>query len=668
MDIHTTFNSLYTKIVINNADPEIRFDDTGDTGETKVLSQESLLRELGIRLEDGDKGLLVYEKLGVNSHILGLGERTHGLDRMRTVMTCWNTDPNGYDQIADPTYASIPFYIHVNGPTIRGVFINSGTRTVFDFGVKIYDHVSINVGEKSFEVYLFNGKSIEEVLEKYARLTGMPFMPEEWAFGHQISRYSYYPDTAVMDMLKAYTREFPISAIHFDIHYMDGRRLFTWNKSLFPDTTGFLERIHNLGVKVITILDPSVKADQNYRGFIAGLGKFIETEDGGLYVDNMWPGKSVFPDLLNAESRDYWKEMVKEWLKQDIDGIWLDMNEPTVLTDSHVLDESAVHKNDKGKIVKHSSVRNVYPYLQSKATYEAFVESDRKPFILSRSGFPGIQKYAFLWTGDNTSSWPDLTLQISMVCSLGLSGIPYCGCDLGGFRGQSSPELIAAYYRMALFFPFYRNHKDINANDQELFKLPSREKAEISESIKLRYSFMPQMVHLALEAHSTGHPIVRPLVYHFFEDQDAYYCKDEYMFGSSLLYAPQIKSENSVRDVYLPEGKWSDWWTKKIIEGPCYFGTEQRFPIFQRNNSMILQTDALTVFGKSEGTFIIDGEETKIKYDGEALHSSALLKNISVEFVGDTHAQARLDNGDLVSIAGNRKITNATFKNITLIR
>ena len=170
MDIHTTFNSLYTRITVNNAEPVIRFDAASGTGGEITTSPESLAKKHGIMLEESSSGLTVCEKLGVNSHILGLGERTHGIDRMRTVMTCWNTDPNGYEEYAEPIYASIPFYIHVNGPIIRGLLVNSGSRMVFDFGVKTYDSVSIDIGEKNFEIYLFDGKNIEDVLEKYSRL------------------------------------------------------------------------------------------------------------------------------------------------------------------------------------------------------------------------------------------------------------------------------------------------------------------------------------------------------------------------------------------------------------------------------------------------------------------------------------------------------------------
>jgi alpha-glucosidase len=619
----------YYKIVVNKYKPVIDF--SSHNTETKISEIPSILSEYEFEIKNSGDGLQMFFTFEISSHILGLGEKAYGIDRKRKKFLSVNTDPNGYSRNKDPIYLPIPFFVQIFNGKALGVFINYPGELKFDFGVEIYNKTSITSNDRALEIFVFKSRTVHEIVEAYFRLTGKPFLPPEWSIGHTISRYSYYPKNEVIKILDEYAKVAPVEAVYLDIHYMDGYRLFTWNQDIFGDTQNFLEQVHKRGAKIVTIVDPSIKSDQNYKIFREGLGHYIETPNEDIYYQKMWPGDSVFPDFLNLSTRNFWKECVKKWLSQGVDGIWLDMNEPTILTESHLMDGNAIHHLDNGEKIQHSKVRNSYPYYQNMATFEAFKELSKTPFILSRSGYAGIQKFAAVWTGDNIASWDDIKLQISIVTSLSISGVSVTGCDLGGFFGDTPPEMTSAYYRMALFFPIYRNHKIINGNDQEIFLFPSNVRKEIVESIDLRYDFLDYIYSMLYRSHKEGVPSVSPLAYEFPDDNDAYYIEDEYMLGSGLLYAPQIYEGKQSRTVYLPSGTWIDFWNRKIINGPIYINESQKYPIYIKKDSCIVYRKKVMVYGTGRFLLYLSGNEIIINSDGEKVETDSEIHGYSVE-------------------------------------
>ena len=470
MDIQIHDSPQYHRIVLNAYRPTVPFV-SGESNEVKLggTSLSELYPEIEITEERNS--ITISLPLEIGSHILGLGEKAFGLDRKRKRLVCINQDPGGYVRGKDPTYFPIPFFIKIHDGESQGIFVNFPGEVVFDFGVETYDRTRITVKNNAAEIFIFKSGNAKDVVHAYITLTGKPFLPPKWALGHAISRYASYPEREVMKILDSYQSMTRVDAFYLDIDFMDHYRLFTWNRKIFNGT--FIEDMHRRGIRVITIVNPSIKLDQNYDVFRAGLGHFVETPSGDIYTGKMWPGTSAFPDFLNLGARNFWKKEIRKWASQGVDGIWLDMNEPTILTEDHLFDGSTLHHLDDDSTREHREVRNSYPYYQNMATYEALAEKIEKPFILTRSGYAGVQKFAAVWTGDNVSSWDDVRLQISMVTSLSISGIVFVGCDLGGFLGDSTPHLLSAYYKMALLFPLYRNHKDARGNDQEIFLQPS---------------------------------------------------------------------------------------------------------------------------------------------------------------------------------------------------
>ncbi|AAY80507.1 alpha-glucosidase MalA [Sulfolobus acidocaldarius] len=599
MEIKAERKGKVVRVLINNPNPVIKFNFKAD-------QSEMIPSDIEVTKDTTSHSINVLLPLNTKTHVLGLGEKAFELDRRRTRVTMWNTDSYGYTWYSDPLYVSIPFFILVDS-SIKGYFFNSPSKLVFDMGLERYDKIIVKIPEESVEFFVFEGDSVQEVIEHYVELTGKPFELPEWALGYQISRYSYYPQETVEEVVRRHLEEdIPLSAIYLDIDYMEKYRLFTWDKAKFPSPKELIEKLHSLGVKVVTIVDPCVRLDQNYHVFKDGLGNYVENEDGTIYADILWPGLSVFPDFLNSKTREWWRNLVEKWVKENnIDGIWLDMNEPSPLN-KKPFNPRAIHRLDDNSQVYHESVHNLYSLFQAMATKPSV------DFVLSRAGYSGIQRYAAIWTGDNTTSWSDLTLQLALTLGLSISGVPYVGCDLGGFIGRTTDYLLLyRYFQIALFFPIFRNHKDKGGSDQEIYSIPDYWKEKIKRVIKMRYQFLPYLNALARESSKTGHPIIRPLAYHYFRDENAFKINDQYMVGEYLLYAPQINKEGK-RLIYLPEGKWLNWWTDEEYEGKNWIESDHDFPLFLRYNSVVPYGNGLitlNVYGNSGKIELGDGTQ-----------------------------------------------------------
>ncbi len=581
-DIFTeiSVNGDISRLIINKYNPVIKYN---FKAKNKKI-EKGKIRINGIELTiSGKNGTLEIKKsLDIEEHILGLGEKPFELERRRTKLTMWNSEPSGYTVYTDPIYSSTPFFISVDKNKKTGIFVNYPGKVTFDFGVSDYGNTTITVDNTGAEIFVITKSSIKDIIKEFTMLTGKPFQIPDWALGHTISRYSYFPEEKVIEVLKNYKESVKVDCVYLDIDYMNGYRLFEWDKNRFNNPTDMIKKIHKLGSKTVTIIDPSIKLDQNYESFKDGLGNYCETDSGELYSEKMWPGRSVYPDFFNKNAREWWGKKIKRWVSNyDIDGIWLDMNEPTVFNERRTFDKDVIHKLDDGRKLHHDEVHNAYPLMEAMATKEAL---GKDSFVLSRAGYPGIQKYAAMWSGDTKSSWEDMKIQIPLLLSMSISGMPYVGCDIGGFIGRSDPELLSRYYQMCSLFPIFRNHKDKGYNDQEIYNIETKYAQRIKKAIETRYNFIKYIKSLAVESSKYGTPIIRPLFYEFEDDENTYHINDQYMLGSKILFAPILERGATGRDVYIPNGNWVDRDTRKSFKGPGYIHLDSDMPVFIREN------------------------------------------------------------------------------------
>ncbi len=518
--------------------------------------------------------------------VYGLGEKSGRHNRKGRAFVGWNTDvlnptesrpfaeryPEGdprRDRTStefDPYYASIPFFYHLRHPVgdTSGSFLDNGYRTDFDFTAPHEYRVHASGG--TWTEYVFAGPGIPAILEAYTWLTGRTAPPPLWSLGYHQCRWDRSDAQRVEAVALAHRdRGIPCDALWLDIEYMDGYRVFTWDHDLFPDPRAMLATLREQGFRVVTIIDPGVKHDPGYAVFDSALEADVlcRTPAGDLYIGQVWPGNTTFPDFTTEQGRRWWGELNAEHVRSGLAGIWNDMNEPAtgaIASDRMLFDHGTV---------PHERFHNQYALLMAMATTAGLREAmpELRTFVLSRSGFAGIQRYAANWMGDNQARWDHLALSIAMGAGFGLSGQPFVGADVGGFQGDTQPELFLRWMQYGALTPFFRNHTEIGTVDQYAWTFGDTVEDLVRAAISLRYRLLPYLYGAFLTAGETGAPVQRPLVYDHQDDGTVRDVDDEYLLGRDLLVAPVTEPGATARQVYLPDGDWYDWRTDEAYGG-----------------------------------------------------------------------------------------------------
>ncbi len=505
----------------------------------------------------------------------GFGEKCGGLDKRGTQLVMRNQDANvRLDR--DPLYVSIPFFVafRPEAAFARGILLHSLAPSRFDVAKADPERVEMETLTGGIDVTVFPGPLPSEVVRRYTARTGRTPLPPLWALGHHQSRWSYRSEREVRAVARELRqRRLPTDAIHLDIDHMDGFRVFTWDRRRFPDPAGLLKELGAQGFRVVPIVDPGVKVDPRNPLFRDGRSKdvFCRRADGGLYTLRVWPGDAALPDFNREDVRAWWGEQHRPLLAAGVAGIWNDMNEPAGWVrelrigrvnlpyrpqDTTTLRQA--HPAEPERRVPHEHVRNVYGQQECRAT-RGFLEGeapDRRAFVLSRSGYAGIQRFAAIWTGDNASRWSHLRLSLPMLLNLSLSGVAFCGADIGGFAWNCTPELYARWMQIGALYPFARTHSMLFARRQEPWRFGARVEAIARRALELRMRLLPYLYGLFREAEETGAPVWRPLFYEFPTDPASAAVEDQVMVGPALLAAPVLERGARERAVQLPPGTW----------------------------------------------------------------------------------------------------------------
>jgi alpha-glucosidase len=554
--------------------------------------------------------------LASQERIYGMGERTGDMNKRGQAFPVWNADPpKGHNAETVTMYTSIPFYLglHVDNGRAYSVLIDHTGLVEMDMGKSNAAEASITVQGDSLIAYFFAGPTPSDVLRQYTELTGRMPLPPYWALGYHQCRWSYATEQQVRQLaIRLRERHHPCDAIWLDIDYMNDFQNFTWNPETFPTPEPMIDDLHAQGFHLITIIDPGTKTDENYFVYQQGMERdyFCRLQDGTLFQGEVWSGTCVFPDFSRSEVRTWWGNLYKDMLDQGVDGIWNDMNEPSlkpILPQPQ--DESLLHRatmsNDvlhtaggdqptgpDGPPVLHKFFHNAYGMEMARATHESLLRlrPNTRPFVLTRSGTAGIQRYAALWTGDNTSWWEHLLMAIPMCLNISMSGVPFVGVDIGGFWNSGNGELLARFTQLGALLPLCRNHNATGNPDQEPWAFGEPYESICRKAIELRYRLMPYLYTLFYEAATTGAPIIRPLYYHYPQDERACDTQSEFLLGDALLSAPIYEQGATSRSVYLPEGNWFDYWNDNEYPGMGWSDIAaplERWPLFVRGNSIL---------------------------------------------------------------------------------
>jgi alpha-glucosidase len=500
----------------------------------------------------------------------------------------------GTDPKFDPYYTSIPFFYHARIGTegtadVAGFFIDNGYKASFDF--TDHDRYRYLFHGGQYTEYVFAGPSVPSILEAYTSLTGRMQPPPLWSLGHHQCRWKDYSQDEFLAIGRQYReKSLPCDALWLDIGYMDGYRVYTWHGQRFSDVPKMMKAAASDGFKVITIVDPGVKLEPGYSVFEEGRaqGVFCKTEAGKLYVGQVWPGRTVFPDFSLEKTRSFWADLTREHLSLGISGIWNDMNEPA----TGDVEPFSMRFDRDGQNYSHERFHNQYGLLMAMATVEGYRRFDpnTRPFILSRAGFAGIQRYAAQWLGDNYSDWEHLSMSLPMATGLGLSGQPFIGADIPGFAGTPNPEMAVRWFQYGTLTPFSRCHAVIGEPDQYPWSFGAAVEKLVREALMLRYKLLPYLYAQFWASSETGAPIQRPLVFDFQHDATARETDDQYLLGASLLVAPVMQPGQVARSVYLPKGTWYDWYSGAAHAGESYVRADaplERIPLFARGGAVI---------------------------------------------------------------------------------
>ncbi len=563
-----------------------------------------------------DTALRLTHPLTEDERIFGLGECTADLNKRGHAFPIWNIDPHkGHNPQTETMYMSVPFYLGLSPISGRayGILIDHTGRVEADMGKTNPAAASLTVQGDSLIAYFFTGPTLAAVMRQYTELTGRMSLPPRWTLGHHQCRWGYMSAQEVRKIAHTFReRNHPCDAIWLDIDYMNGYRNFTWNPDTFPNPKQLTDDLHAKGMHLVTIIDPGTKVDAGYSIYQQGMEQdyFCRYQNGEIFIGNVWPGACVFPDFSRNEVRTWWGNLYKEMLDQGVDAIWNDMDEPAltsifipdepeITVKSNTMPDDVLHQaggdrptSPDGPPTLHKYYHNAYGMEMARATFEGLLRlrPNSRPFVLTRSGTAGVQRYAALWTGDNWSRFVDILMGMTMCLNIGISGVPVVGVDIGGFWEDSNGELLVRFAQLGALLPFCRNHSAKDTLAQEPWAFGEPFESAYRTAIETRYRLLPYLYTLFHEAATTGTPIIRPLYYHYPQDQEGCDVQDAFLVGDSLLTAPICEEGATSRSVYLPEGIWFDYWTGNTYPGAGWSTLEaplERWPLLVRNNSIL---------------------------------------------------------------------------------
>lgn len=320
-----------------------------------------------------------------------------------------------------------------------------------------------------------------------------------------------------------------------------------------------INNITAIGKKLNLIIDIHIKVDPNYHVHqeLSAKGLYTKYVNGTDYVAECWPEESSYPDTLNPAARDYLAEQYSfknfPHTTHDIQ-IWNDMNEPSAWDGpDRSFPKDLIH-NDGTDKWEHRDIHNLYGHLQLKSTFSGLSKRslDYRPFVLTRAHFAGSQRYAAVWTGDNTASWEFLRASIYMCLTESVVGYSFCGADVGGFFGNVEADLFERWYQAGAFQPFYRSHASDSTERREPWLFPTDTMDVIRNAVNLRYSYLPFWYTLFYEHELEGKPIMRPLLAQYPKDESIFSIDDQYMLSDKLLVRPVMNKDATHVTVHFP--------------------------------------------------------------------------------------------------------------------
>jgi len=539
----------------------------------------------------------------------GMGDKASHTNLKGKRVNNWVTDSYAYGKDQEPLYKAIPFYVGLKQNIAYGIFFDNSFSTYFDFANEKRNVTSFWADGGELNYYFFYGPQMNQVVESYTNLTGVPELPPLWALGFHQSKWSYYPEKKVRETAASFRKlKIPCDAIYLDIDYMDGFRCFTWDYNHFPNPKKMVKDLEEDGFKTITMINPGIKMDRDYRVYQEAMEKgfFCRRADGPHFKGKVWPGECKFPDFTNPKVREWWAGLYKEMIADiGIKGVWNDMNEPAIMEVPSKTANLDVRHDYEGYPCSHRKAHNVYGMQMVRATYKGVKKFmfPRRPFVLTRAAYSGTQRYCATWTGDNVATWEHLWVANVQMQRMGMSGYSFAGSDIGGFAEQPNGELFARWIQLAIFHPFCRVHSSGDHGEQEPWSFGDEVTNIVRKYIELRYQLLPYLYTMFYRYIQNGTPMIKSLVLHDQEDTQTHFRTDEFIFGEQILVCPVHEANAQGRRMYFPKGKWYGYWTDEVITG----GVEkwvpaeiETVPLYIKEGAMIPKYPVQQYVGEKE--------------------------------------------------------------------
>ncbi len=542
-------------------------------------------QSINLRIEKTNRYTKLIFSFDFN-RVFGLGDKIQDLKR-KGEFTFWNLDNPHYNDMTDNLYQSHPNAIIQSPETWINLIVDYPGYQKWTINS---DSIQIIIQSRDFTVYLSAALELKSLYQKMTTIVGTFDLPPVWAIGYQQSRWSYPDHNSIVELDKKFEEHnIPCDVFYLDIDYMDSYKCFTINRDNFPDLRNLSLKIEPR--KIVTIIDPGIKKEEGYEIYETGVSKgyFLRQKKDGYYSGVVWPGICNFPDFLDDGLLDWWFNNNLILLNQGVAGIWNDMNEPSIFSMRRTFPSDVSHTV---KNISHQKVHNIYGLMMSRATNLAIRKASKnRPFVLTRSSYLGGQNFAWMWTGDNSSSWDHLRWSVKQIISMNLTGYVLCGADVGGFSGNCNSKLLQRWTQLGVFYPFFRNHSALGTIAQEPWKFDNTTLQITKKAIELRYELAFYIYTCFYLAQLGVEPIIQPLFmqYSTTECFDPEFCETQFFFGSNLLITPLLSDENN-RRVYLPPGMWYDYYTGQKLEGGQIMDItvqDDQIPIYIRENTVL---------------------------------------------------------------------------------
>ncbi|MFF9205238.1 glycoside hydrolase family 31 protein [Streptomyces sp. NPDC014986] len=548
---------------------------------------------------------MLRSEVPADARFFGLGGRASGPRLRDGTYRLWNTDPGrACGPGDDPLHITMP---------VQMVVADAGTHLAFHDGS--WDGtVTLREGEEgagsghdragTSELRMDGGPlrcwvmvgTPARVLFAWASLTGAPALPPAWALGHHHVPEGTGGEEEVRRAVAGHREHgLPLDAVHLDSGHLDAHQVFTVDQERFPKLPALADDLGREGIRLVSVVGPAVGAAPGTALYDEGVRRdaFVRNSSGEVVRGVAGPGEAVFPDFTHARVREWWGGLYAERLSQGFAGFWHTLNEPTSFTafGESTLPRSARHALD-GRGGDHREAHNVYGLCMAGAAYEGLREQAprERPFVLSRSGWAGMQRYGGAWPGAAVTGWAGLRASLALVLGLGLCGVPYAGPDVCGPGGDSSPELYLRRLQLGAYLPLLRTVAGPRAGRDG----PWGPGAEVVEHARAalaeRDRLLPYFMTLAHLARRTGAPYVRPLWWSAPEERALRDCEDAFLLGDCLLVAPVLGPGADRRAVRLPRGRWYDTATERAYEGPAQVLVDAplgRIPVFARAGAVL---------------------------------------------------------------------------------